>query len=70
MVTDAVPGAMAEALSLLLVLWSHSMDFIFDIYVIANVITHWLNFISIKALVHVRVLIASSCVATHWIAGK
>ena len=67
---NTIPGAMAVALSLLLVLWSHSMHFILDIDVIADVIAHWLNFISIEALVHVRVLITSSCVTTHWIAGE
>ena len=64
MVTNAVPGAMAEALSLLMVLWSHSLHFFPDIDVIAEIIAHWLNFISIEALVHVRVLIATSCIAT------
>ena len=69
-VTDAVPGAMAEALSLLMVLRPHSLHIIPDIDVFTKIITHWLYFISIEALMHVRVLIATPCIATQWIASK
>ena len=53
MVTNAIPSTMTEVLFLIIVLWSHSLDFISDKDVIADIIAHWLNFISIEALMHV-----------------